>query len=213
LKTVIILSVLFLVTFSSSLAGVVVWPPENASGIVSVYDQYPDHFHALSANGQVWHFSADFGASPHDPMFDPPVPVSEIAWWSIRILVTNNAEIWALPVGEEDWSYLGVFPGAAAGLDENVPAVALGTSASANPSTGPWRLSFELSTGGRVHVDVFDATGRLMRQLMDGPLPAGDHSLMWDGRDDNGRDLPASVYLYRVSTEEGEMTGRIVLAR
>jgi hypothetical protein len=42
-------------------------------------------------------------------------------------------------------------------------------------------------------------------------LPAGIHHLAWDGRDDAGRPLSAGVYLYRLVTERGMVTRRMVL--
>jgi flagellar hook assembly protein FlgD len=64
-----------------------------------------------------------------------------------------------------------------------------------------------------VSVALIDATGRLVRRLLDGPHPAGDYSLKWDGKDDAGRDLPAGMYFTHVTMADGTTTGRVVLTR
>ena len=62
-----------------------------------------------------------------------------------------------------------------------------------NPSTC---IDFELAQDGPTRLIVYDIFGREVRRLADGPLPAGTHSLRWDGRDADGRMQPAGVYLY-----------------
>jgi flagellar hook assembly protein FlgD len=60
---------------------------------------------------------------------------------------------------------------------------------------------------------LFDASGRIVRHLHDGDLPAGETPLSWDGRDDGGREVSAGVYLVKVTTPAGETSGRVVLTR
>jgi hypothetical protein len=60
---------------------------------------------------------------------------------------------------------------------------------------------------------LFDASGRVVRRLHEGELPAGETPFSWDGRDDFGRELPAGVYLVKVTTPAGETSGRVVLTR
>jgi flagellar hook assembly protein FlgD len=62
-------------------------------------------------------------------------------------------------------------------------------------------------------VVLFDASGRMLRRLHDGDLPAGETPFSWDGRDDTGREVPAGVYLVKVTTPAGETSGRVVLTR
>ena len=63
----------------------------------------------------------------------------------------------------------------------------------------------------RASLVLFDASGRVVRRLHEGDLPAGETPLSWDGRDDGGREVPAGVYLVRVTTPTGETSGRVVL--
>ncbi len=53
----------------------------------------------------------------------------------------------------------------------------------------------------------------LVRRLVEGQHPAGAFSTPWDGRDDNGRDLPTGVYFARVATGQGSAMGRAVITR
>jgi flagellar hook assembly protein FlgD len=51
---------------------------------------------------------------------------------------------------------------------------------------------------------VYDVQGRVVAQLMDGVQRAGRHSHRWDGRDHQGRLLPAGTYFLRL-----EFAGRV----
>ena len=49
----------------------------------------------------------------------------------------------------------------------------------------------------RVHLALYNALGHQVRQLWDGPLPAGSHRFVWDGRG-KGKALAAGVYVYKL---------------
>lgn len=82
-----------------------------------------------------------------------------------------------------------------------------------NPNTGQCEVRFSLPSAGQVAVAVFDATGRRIRQVLDGHLPAGSYSPVWDGRDDAGLEVPSGVYFAKITTPAGEQTAKLVLAR
>ncbi|HOT37683.1 MAG TPA: FlgD immunoglobulin-like domain containing protein, partial [Candidatus Latescibacteria bacterium] len=64
-----------------------------------------------------------------------------------------------------------------------------------------------------VRLVVFDLNGRVVRTLVDQPMQAGMHSVVWDGQDALGRDAASGVYLYTVTTSRGASTKRMVLVR
>ena len=49
-----------------------------------------------------------------------------------------------------------------------------------------------------VAVEIFDLSGRRVRQLVSQPRPAGFYSETWDGRDEQGALVPPGLYLCRV---------------
>ena len=79
-----------------------------------------------------------------------------------------------------------------------------------NPST---RLVFEVAADGAVRLDICRADGRRVRRLVDGPLDAGMHSALWDGKDDVGRALASGVYLVRLRAGTEVPSRRVVLLR
>ncbi len=70
-----------------------------------------------------------------------------------------------------------------------------------NPFTGNTTLAFSLDREGPARLAVFDAAGRMVRQLLNTTVAAGPHTLAWDGRDDSGARLPSGIYFYRLDSE------------
>jgi hypothetical protein len=75
---------------------------------------------------------------------------------------------------------------------------------------GPVRVSWN---GSAQRLTVSDATGRIVRRLMDGVQPAGYHSVSWDGKDDHGRRLANGVYFCRLTASGYRATDKVVLQR
>jgi hypothetical protein len=72
-----------------------------------------------------------------------------------------------------------------------------------SPFEASTRIPLTLMTGGRVRVTIHDASGRKIVTLKDGELPAGEHMVDWNGRDDRGRRAPSGVYFVRAVVAGG----------
>ena len=55
-----------------------------------------------------------------------------------------------------------------------------------------------LAAAGRVSLQIFDTTGRLVRTLVDETRPAGAYEASWDGRDSAARQVPSGVSFARM---------------
>ncbi len=82
-----------------------------------------------------------------------------------------------------------------------------------NPFNPVITIPFELSRGGRVRLTVYDIRGRRVSNLASNLYPAGQHSVVWQGIDDCGLDVPSGAYLIRFHAGESLGTGRIDLVR
>jgi hypothetical protein len=70
-----------------------------------------------------------------------------------------------------------------------------------NPFNPVTTIRFDLPVPGNATVRIFGVDGRLAREYPLGPLPAGRHGLLWDGRDAQGRAAPSGVYFCRIEVE------------
>lgn len=82
-----------------------------------------------------------------------------------------------------------------------------------NPFNPQTTLRFALPHDERVVLAVYDLSGRLVRQLIDGQLPAGEHAVIWDGLDGRGQEAPSGAYLYQLAAGQWAQTRKMVLIR
>jgi hypothetical protein len=94
------------------------------------------------------------------------------------------------------------------------PAPIFSASLAPNPMNPQSALSFTTTQEGPVRVQLFDATGRLVRTLLDmRSLPGGRYSIPIDAKDVSGRRFASGVYFYRIEAMEGTMRGRMVVLK
>jgi len=74
-------------------------------------------------------------------------------------------------------------------------------AASPNPFTTETRIGFALARAGTVGVKIYDVQGRLVRALDETRFDAGNASVAWDGREDDGRRVAPGVFFYRVNLD------------
>ncbi len=82
-----------------------------------------------------------------------------------------------------------------------------------NPVRHSTRIPFQLAGARKVTLDVYDAVGRRVRRLVEGPMPAGFHDASWDGLTDGGATAAPGVYLYRIVAGSYTATRKLVLVR
>jgi len=82
-----------------------------------------------------------------------------------------------------------------------------------NPFRPSTQVRFELSMSAPVRLRVYDASGRLVRALLDATLPAGTQSVAWDTRDGAGQRVASGVYYYRLETPSFSESRSMLLAR
>jgi PKD repeat protein len=91
---------------------------------------------------------------------------------------------------------------------------ALAASLSPNPFNPSAVLTFSTHTAGHVRVRLFDASGRLVKTLVDEPyMTAGIHDVHVGARNDTGGRLASGIYFYHIETAEGSFTGRAAIVQ
>lgn len=74
-------------------------------------------------------------------------------------------------------------------------------------------FEFGLPNGGVAALRVFDVSGRVVRTLVNGRVPAGKHQVAWDGKDERGNSVAAGVYLASLDGPGVSEKRKVVLAR
>ena len=96
------------------------------------------------------------------------------------------------------------------GIDEPIPVPQNFTLSQnyPNPFNASTRIEFTLDTGADVRLAVYDVKGALVTSLVNRRFEAGKHEATWDAGD-----ISSGVYFYRLSTNAGSQTKRMVLLK
>ncbi|MBK8229885.1 MAG: choice-of-anchor B family protein [Candidatus Eisenbacteria bacterium] len=85
--------------------------------------------------------------------------------------------------------------------------------ATPNPMREGANLRFALAARQPVLLDIVDIQGRQVRSLISNVVEAGEHVVRWDGRDAEGRLVPAGMYLQRLATEKSKQSAKLLVVR
>jgi hypothetical protein len=80
-----------------------------------------------------------------------------------------------------------------------------------NPSRSDISIEFELSRPSHATLRVYDASGRVVRTLIEGSFPAGTESVSWDRRLSSGVLARPGLYFYELGVDGHRLARRVVL--
>jgi hypothetical protein len=80
-----------------------------------------------------------------------------------------------------------------------------------NPLRSRTAVEYAMPVAGRVSVQVYDAAGRVVRNLVGQNSPAGRYSVTWDGRAANGKRVAEGVYFCKLATPAGTRQQKLVV--
>lgn len=89
------------------------------------------------------------------------------------------------------------------GLSQNYP----------NPFNPMTQFSLDLVDETHVSFVIYNVTEQKVRTLVNQTMPAGSHTLTWDGTNENGQTLTSGVYFYRVIAGDKTVTKKMTLLK
>ncbi len=127
---------------------------------------------------------------------------------------SGPAAVWLKREGELGRPFLDAvwFGPAAIDLAAAVPE-RVKVGASPNPFHESTTVEIELVAAGSMRIAAYNAAGRLVRVLHDGPLPEGRSRIPWDGRDARGGPVAAGSYYVQLLFPGGQAGVRAVSLR
>jgi len=82
-----------------------------------------------------------------------------------------------------------------------------------NPFNPTTTIAFDLAKPSPVNIEIYNLKGQLVKTLVNSDLTAGQHSIIWNGKDENNRDLSSGVYFYRMETQNYKSTNKMLLMK
>jgi len=82
-----------------------------------------------------------------------------------------------------------------------------------NPFNPLTKIKYDLVNNGDVSIVILDITGRQVNQILNGKQEAGYHSIIWNGRNAQGKNVGAGVYFYMIQTKEFRQVKKMLLLK
>lgn len=82
-----------------------------------------------------------------------------------------------------------------------------------NPFNPTTTIRFSSSKAGKAVLSIYNMKGQIIRRLADTDVMAGQHSVVWDGKDDNGSSVGSGLYMYRLDLNGISSTRKMLLMK
>jgi hypothetical protein len=128
--------------------------------------------------GSVQFFARKWGPM-HSHVFEYDLP----PFWSVGVTGTTTGPTRSIGVPELD-----SIPRPRQGLLRSAP----------NPFSGTTTITFDTSSPSDVELEIYDPFGRRVAGILRDRRPAGRHSIIWNGLNGAGQNVPAGVYFVRL---------------
>lgn len=82
-----------------------------------------------------------------------------------------------------------------------------------NPFNPETTINFYLAKSGQVTVEIFDIKGRKVKTLVKDTFIQGNHSVVWKGRNEAGKEVASGIYFYKMRNGTFSGTGKMILLK
>jgi len=100
-------------------------------------------------------------------------------------------------------------------LEQNYPNPFWSGATSRAPNAGnpQTTIRYQLPKTTQVVLKIYNTFGQEVRTLVNARQPAGMNSVVWDGRDQSGKEVRSGIYIYRLQTGESIQSRKLSFVR
>lgn len=98
-------------------------------------------------------------------------------------------------------------------VSENTSSPLYSLSVSPNPGHTNLTFAFILAQDMPVRIEIFNVIGQTLVTIVDRTMRAGNQRITWDFKDRNNELLSQGAYFYRITTDRGTMTGKVLFIK
>lgn len=151
--------------------------------------------------------------------------VDNHTWSADRPLLTLTRSHGAAISGNYIWvvggwnSSVGILPNvqkgiiALTGIEEGKPSINWEMTGGITPTLirDFCRISYTVPSAEKVNLSIYDASGSLVKTLVDGISGPGEKTVTWDRRDASGRRVASGTYFYRLTINGKSVSAKAIL--
>ena len=74
-------------------------------------------------------------------------------------------------------------------------------------------ISFFVPESGNVTLEIYNLKGEKVKTLINDQLLAGQHSVIWNEKDENNKSVSSGIYFYKMKAEKYSSTKKMILMK
>ncbi len=82
-----------------------------------------------------------------------------------------------------------------------------------NPFNPETTIFYYLEETSDVCLEIYNVKGQKVRQLVNDQVDSGQHSIVWDGKDDTGQSLASGIFFYRMTAGKYSSVKKMILIK
>ncbi len=82
-----------------------------------------------------------------------------------------------------------------------------------NPFNPGTTISFAIPYNTVVNLSIYNTLGEKVTELYNGEMSAGENKIVWDGLNNENKSVSSGIYIYRISTPEKYLSGKMILQK
>jgi len=104
--------------------------------------------------------------------------------------------------------------GSGAGEDPVTPVLATTLKGNyPNPFNPTTTISYSVRENTPVSIEIYNVKGQKVRNLVKSVKEAGEHTVVWNGTDDNGRAVSSGVYYFKMNAGKYSSTKKMIMMK
>ncbi len=118
---------------------------------------------------------------------------------------TSDGGVWRRPLSEMVTAVADDFSQAPIdfALEQNFP----------NPFNPQTTIRYQLPKTAQIVLKIFNLSGQEVRTLVNARQPAGVNAVVWDGKDESGKEVSSGIYIYRLQAGESIQSRKLSFVR
>jgi hypothetical protein len=161
--------------------------------------------------------SATTGTSPSTISFSVDITGLDVGTYNTQVVIKQVSLATSMGVTDDiDTIYVKLLVDQPTGVDDDYSAVPKNYSLNQNypnPFNPETVIEYSLAAAGHVTLTVFNVVGQKVVDVVNGYESAGHKQAVWNGRDENGREVQSGVYFYRLTSDNFSMTRKMMLLK
>lgn len=98
--------------------------------------------------------------------------------------------------------------------DDNVSALVTNLAGNyPNPFNPTTSINFAMAEAGKVQIDVYNILGQKVKSLVNNHMEAGNHQVVWNGKDNANSPVASGVYFYKMKTGRYTSTKKMLMLK